>query len=377
MKRARIVGESIAWVLAAASPAAAAVVVAPRAAPAAITAGLPADVLVTSRVHLAPGEPPPASTRVERVDAEGRARDWGDGFEAALADLNGDGLLDVALATTVFPSFDLVVRVHRGLGGGLFAPPTSFVVVPGGAAFHELVVADVTADAVPDVLVATSTEGGRVDVWQGDGTGGFAPTALAFASAGAPVAVAVGDLDRDGALDVVIANGTTAGTLGLHLSDGAGGFALPALLAASPAEGRPVSVADLDGDGVLDLAVTHSTGNTVAVLFGDGTGALPTRAEFALHADPAVRGGPLAAGDLTGDGVPDLVTADRSVAAGRGGVRVLVGDGAGGFAPALRSPYGCSTSPLRRRPATSMGTGLLDVVAPGEGITILLNQPAF
>jgi hypothetical protein len=116
----------------------------------------------------------------------------------------------------------------------------------------------------------------------------------------------------------------------------------------------------------------------VAVLSGDGAGGLPLRSEFLLGDDLAVRGGPLAAGDLTGDGHPDLAVANRSAGGGLGGVYVLVGDGAGGFVPALGSPFAVFDGFASSVTLGDLdGDGLLDVVTPGEGITILLNHPAF
>jgi hypothetical protein len=83
----------------------------------------------------------------------------------------------------------------------------------------------------------------------------------------------------------------------------------------------------------------------------------------------------VAIGDLTGDGKPDI--AANSLGFPAGGVIVLVGDGRGGFRPALRSPFPVFISADFVSLGDLNGDGLLDVVAPGEFITVLMNHPSF
>jgi hypothetical protein len=119
--------------------------------------------------------------------------------------------------------------------------------------------------------------------------------------------VALGDLDRDGALDLVVANSGSA-TVSVLLGDGAGSFGLKTDF---PAGATPngVAIGDLNRDGKPDLAVTNGTSNTVSVLLGDGAGGFGMATPFATVATPTS----VALGDLDRDGDLDLAVANVSV----------------------------------------------------------------
>jgi hypothetical protein len=74
-------------------------------------------------------------------------------------------------------------------------------------------------------------------------------------------------------------------------------------------------VADLNGDGKPDLAVTNDTDNTVSVLLNDGGGTLAAKVDYATGKEPVS----VAVGDINGDGKPDLAVADYN-----GGVSALL-----------------------------------------------------
>src|SRR5215471_8574619 len=82
-----------------------------------------------------------------------------------------------------------------------------------------------------------------------------------------------------------------------------------------------VAVGDLDGDGKLDLIVANSNSNTVSVLRGDGLGAFAETVDVLTAPAPSH----IAIGDLNGDGAPDLVVVCATK------VTVLLNDGQGGF----------------------------------------------
>jgi hypothetical protein len=167
---------------------------------------------------------------------------------------------------------------------------------------------DFDGDGKPDLAV-TNYDGNNVTVLLGNGAGGFSP------AAGSPIAVgthpfylALGDFNGDGHSDLAVPN-AGSNNVTILLGTGSGGF--------DPAPGSPlavgsiptaVAVGDFDADGHQDLAVTDSGSNDVAVLLGSGDGT------FSPAAGSPVAAGTtpyfVAAGDLNGDGQPDLAVAN-------------------------------------------------------------------
>jgi hypothetical protein len=117
-----------------------------------------------------------------------------------------------------------------------------------------------------------------------------------------PWSVAMGDLEGDGDLDLVVVN-RLDNDVGVLLNEGDGTFAPQVTY---PLGDRPglVAVGDLDGDGDLDLAVSETLDDTVSVLLNQGDGAFSPRMIYAVGYHPSW----VSVGDLDGDGNLDLVT---------------------------------------------------------------------
>lgn len=245
----------------------------------------------------------------------------------AVGDFNGDGKADVAVANW----WDNGVSVLLGDGAGAFGAATRFDT---GNAPTSVVVGDFNGDGKLDLAVA-NFGGPSISILLGNGSGGFAaPVDLALTGQMNPTAVAAGDFNGDGKLDLAVTmsfgfGNVTPGQVAVLLGNGLGGFGAPASFAVG---GTPVSVAtgDFNGDGELDLAVANSLVGTLSVLLGDGNGA------FAAAPDLAVDGWPSAvtAGDFNGDGKVDLAVTVNSSVVNNASVAILTGTGAGTFAPA-------------------------------------------
>lgn len=198
----------------------------------------------------------------------------------------------------------------------LFLPQQKlhFPVVPPSNQFGWFVIAALDADRDGDQDLAVWREQ-RIYVWANDGRGVFTerPTPLPAPSRGNSGALAVGDFDADGDLDLYQTGGTQA--IGLLLqNDGAGNFSdvTSARFPTSPSDARDAQALDADGDGDLDLVILAPS----ARLFrNDGQGAF---AELGSAFPPlAYLGGRMVTADFDGNGRSDVLVTGAVSSAGR------------------------------------------------------------
>jgi hypothetical protein len=206
-------------------------------------------------------------------------------------------------------------------------------------------VADVNADGKPDIMVAetvsTVDHSGVVGVFLGNGDGTFQAAVTQCGGAGpgpGPVgwsSVAVADVNGDRKLDLIAVGG--AAIVGVLLGSGDGTFETPLTYSSGGAEGRSVTVAELNSDGKPDLVVSGCSDSLycngiVSVLLGNGDGSFQTALSYSSGGlgahSPQVD-------DLNGDTKPDIIVANGffSYSDNRGGVGVLLGQGDGTFNP--------------------------------------------
>ncbi len=254
-----------------------------------------------------------------------------------IADMNADGKPDIVLAcgaccgSPASPkSGHVVVLLNEGAGRFEESTVDRLKV---GPSVRKIAVADFNSDGAPDV-VAAEHDTYNITVLLNDGKGALRlGGSFPAASGSRPHThdIAAGDMNIDGHIDAITTNAND-NTISVMLGDGKGEF--------SPAPGSPftagrhpydsIAIADLNGDERVDLAVPLLAAGRLGVMFGDSTGALTEGPKLAVSARP----GYLAIGDVNSDGKPDLVSTHDDV----GLVDILLGDGAGNFAPASGSP---------------------------------------
>jgi hypothetical protein len=327
-------------------------------------------------------------------------------------DYNRDGKLDLVVANGSTTSVSLI----PGGGDGTFGAATSLnlgtspPLVP-----TRLAVGDFNRDGRPD-LVAVGEASGRVRVFNGNGSG-FSTTATPDLSIASPAAAAVGDFNHDGKLDLAVAENAMPYGVAVFLGNGTAVATSPFATVATGTSPVDLAVGDLNRDGVLDLVTANSGSADASVLLGVGDGSFTTSTAAPIGGTPrrvrlldldrdglldlaalddtgqtivTLRGRlglppvGLAVGDFDSDGRPDLATA---VAVSTTGQAVVVPDGSGAsgttcahasFGDAPRS-YSAGDGPVAAAVADFDSDGRPDLVVADyftPALTLLTGSPS-
>jgi hypothetical protein len=281
---------------------------------------------------------------------------------AIVGDFTGTGVLDIA---TLDAGPDNV-SILLGNGDGSFRPGSTLTIGDTGA--KGLVEGDFNRDGKLDLGVLTT----KIIVFLGNGNGTFLPALHPIFDSATAQAIATADFNHDGKIDLAIAN-DNATTVSILLGKGNGAFKTPRTFSlgnTSTAKSFPVAViaADLNGDGIPDLATANRGSNTLAVALGNGDGTF--KAPLLMPAG-GLNPMALAAGDFNGDGNVDLVTAN----ADSNSISVYLGNGNGTFQPAL-TPVAVGLDPLALVAADFNNDSHLDLAVADHGtndVTILFG----
>ena len=239
-------------------------------------------------------------------------------YNAVAADVNGDGKPDLIMSNPADSTITVLLNTTApGATTLSFAAPQTFAVpYPAG-----VTVADVNGDGKPDLIVVDDAgypSGDNVSVLlnttaPGATTLSFA-TAQAFPTGGYPHYVAVADVNGDGKLDLIVANEGDA-NVSVLLNTTATGATTPSFAAqqtfASGTFPYSVTVADINGDGKPDLIVANNGDNYVSVLLNTTAPGAATPS-FAAQQTVGTGSNPdfATVADVDGDGKPDIISAN-------------------------------------------------------------------
>jgi hypothetical protein len=223
----------------------------------------------------------------------------------AMADFNGDGKPDIVTANA--SSGNITVALGNGAGG--FSTPVSYSTGNPNSTPMSVAVADL-GNGHLDIITAnfgqaSSSTPPSYSVFLGNGDGTFQPAITTNVSD--PVALVVGDFNGDGKKDIALAG--QDGMITILLGNGNGTFAAPITFSSGATGLSSLAAADFNGDGKLDLVTTvynGGAGSTVNILYGNGDGTFQAPVSVNVGQAPVY----VAAADLNGDGLPDLVVAE-------------------------------------------------------------------
>jgi FG-GAP-like repeat/Abnormal spindle-like microcephaly-assoc'd, ASPM-SPD-2-Hydin len=283
-------------------------------------------------------------------------------FGLLIADLNGDGNLDLVATDLVDSQNNQAFGVFLGNGDGTFQQP---VLYDNNAACCHAALVDINRDGNLDVVALYDN---LLCVSLGNGNGSFQPANCTNNLPEQFNYFAVGDLNADGKLDLAMTGQSGNGSyyLGILLGNGNGTFQTAQLTTLTNyPEG--ITTADFNGDGILDLAVADNGDSVVLLFLGNGDGTFRTPSRLPVPLEPFG----VSAADMNGDGKLDLVVGDYGYALAS--LSILLGNGDGTFQnyadyDALYSGFSAI--------ADFNGDGRLDIAAPNYlgGVAVMLQD---
>jgi len=235
---------------------------------------------------------------------------------ANLSDIDGDGKLDVLTVNPSANSFSVYrnTAATGSVSASSFAAKVDFSTGNGPQA---MAIGDVDGDGKPDVAVVNFTDN-TVSVYLNTSTAGtisFAAPKTMTTSTG-PYALAIGDVDGDGKVELVVAN-ASANTISVFQNMSAPGNVLFAAKFDYATGNTPhgIAISDVNNDGKPEIITANFTGNSCSILQNASIPGIINAASFNSHTDLITGGGAqsVVVADINQDGEPDIIVANSKV----------------------------------------------------------------
>ncbi|CAM4809506.1 unnamed protein product [Rotaria magnacalcarata] len=255
-------------------------------------------------------------------------------FSVVLADLNNDLTLDIVVANSGMDN----VGVLFGYGNGSFAKQREFATGINSYPLS-LAIGDFNKDNRSDIAISNYGTN-HVDVLFGNNYATFSPqVTYTTGDASGPNSVAIGYLNNDSHLDIVVAN-CWNNNVGVFLGNGDGSFSTQTSYSTG-LYSLPYSVvlADVNLDGRLDIVVANSGTDSISILLGYGDGTFVNSKNYSTGYNSEQYS--VAIGDLNNDNKLDIVVANFDA----NNIGILLGYGDGTFSTQTTFLTGSSSSP--------------------------------
>ncbi|GEM_PF-3397895 len=225
-------------------------------------------------------------------------------FRGIAADFDGDGLLDIASSNYGGQDVSILRNSSSGIGDINFESHVTFTV---GSTPNGLVSADFDGDGKND-LASANTGSGTISILRNTGVGNISFASKVDLQATArPKSLAAGDIDNDGKVDIVaIDEASDVVSVFRNVSTGAGDISFAAKDGlATAGDPSSITLADIDTDGKLDILIANYNGKSMSILLNESNGgsiSFGSRQDYPING----LGSHIAAGDMDGDGVLDI-----------------------------------------------------------------------
>lgn len=272
------------------------------------------------------------------------------------ADFSNDGCLDVAVANYGTNSLGILL----GFGNGSFSSQKIYSTGNNSNPFS-IATADFNRDGKLDIVVA-NTGIDSVGVFLGNGDGTFSSQDIHFTGTDSrPISVIAFDFNNDGGVDIAVAN-HGRGNIGVFLGYGTGRFTSQNThLTGANSYPRSLAAGDFNNDHCRDIAVVNAGTSTVGIFLGYGDGDFSSQTIYSLHMNSKPIS--IVTDDLNNDGRLDIVVANADT----DDVAVLLGYGNGKFAPCMVYPIETDANPYSITAGDFDGDDHVDIAVANTG----------